>query len=77
MSYRKVVKITILIYKKPDIDEGQFQERFIHHARSLKDAMIRHGVLAYSQVRGMILGPNFRSTSFFAFACNVAAATPG
>ncbi|KAI9739974.1 MAG: hypothetical protein M1818_005030 [Claussenomyces sp. TS43310] len=56
MSYRRVVKVTLLIYKKPGTTDEEFAHYWAEvHGKKSMPGMLKHGVLHYSQTHTPIL----------------------
>lgn len=50
-GFRKVVKATILVKKKPDLSDAAFIEHYNHkHAQMAAPVLEKHGIITYSLV---------------------------
>jgi len=60
-GFRKVVKATILIKKKPSISDEDFIEHYNHvHAQMAAPVLVKHNVLTYSLVGYFRFRSHFR-----------------
>jgi hypothetical protein len=51
MSLQKVVRISVLVTKKPDVSDDAFHRYWANgHAPLVQELLVRHGIIKYTQV---------------------------
>ena len=59
-GFRKVVKASIMVKKKPDISDEDFIHHYTQkHAQMAAPVLEKHGIITYSLVRGISTSSNF------------------
>lgn len=57
-GFRKVVKATVLVKKRPDISDEAFMDHYINkHAQAAAPVLLKHKIMNYSLVRKSTLPP--------------------